>query len=209
MSAPTLALIGGGEHGVVVAEAAALSGWEVAGCFDLRDDAALPVLGREAAYLDDPARFPGLHLILCVVGAGGLAVRRRVLARWRAAAPAWATVVHPTAFVAPSALLGPGVFIGPGAVVHTGARVGPHAIVNSGAVVEHDVVLGEGVHVAPGAVIGGGAEIGPWATCALGSRVRDHVSVGADAVVGMGAVVVAPVAAGVTVIGCPARPAGR
>ena len=206
MTAPRLALIGGGEHARVVAEAATLSGWAVAGCFDLRDDVPLPLLGREERYLADPSRFPDLVLLLCIVGSGHLALRRRVLARWQAAAPPWATVVHPTAFVSPSAHLGRGVFVGPHAVVHTGAHIGDHAIVNSGAVVEHDVVLGEGVHLAPGAVLGGGARVGPWSTCALGSRVRDHLTVGADALVGMGAVVVAPVPDGATVLGCPAKP---
>ncbi len=202
-----LALVGGGEHARVVAEAASLAGFTVLGCFDPGDTAPLLRLGDDAAFLDGPQEWEQagspLALILCV-GGGGL---RRKLARvYGAAGARWATVVHPAASVSPSAELAPGVFVGPGAVVHTGARVGAHAIVNSGAIVEHDVVIGEGAHVSPAAALGGAASVGAWATIGLGARVRDHVSVGPRAFVGMGAVVVGPVPADEVVMGVPARP---
>ena len=67
------------------------------------------------------------------------------------------------------------------------------------------MVLGEHVHVAPGAMLGGGVRVGPLAHIGLCATVRDHVNIGPGATLGMGAVVVRDVAAGVTVMGVPAR----
>jgi acetyltransferase EpsM len=183
-----LGLIGGGEHARVVAEAATLAGFAVRGALADQVD---PPLTRIADDADLP----------WIIAIGGNAVR------WRIAQTArrWATIVHPRAWISPSAVLGAGVFVGPGALVHAGARVGDHAIINSGAIVEHDAILGCACHIAPGAVLGGGVRVGDRAVVALGARVRDHRSIGDDATVGMGAVAVADVPAGATVVGVPAR----
>jgi len=116
------------------------------------------------------------------------------------------TVVHPTAFVSPSAHVGSGVFVGPGAVLHACVRIGDNVVVNTGSTIAHDAELGEHVFVSPGVTMAGhvaggaGAYIGPGAS--VGSRIR----IGADAVVGGGACVLADVAPGMHVFGIPARP---
>jgi len=117
----------------------------------------------------------------------------------------WATLIHPSAYVSPSAVVEHGVFIGPRAVINTGAVIRAHAIINTGAVIEHDCVIGAGSHVSPGAVIGGSTTVGERTHIGLGALLRDHVTIGDLVTIGMGAVVIAPVANGQTVIGVPAR----
>lgn len=63
------------------------------------------------------------------------------------------TLVHPSAYVSPSAVLGDGTIVLPKAVVNTGVIVGEGCIINIGALVDHDVVLEDGVHLAPGAIV--------------------------------------------------------
>jgi acetyltransferase EpsM len=220
IAAPLLVL-GGGEHARVVIEAARTQGdrWAVQGYVAPEADAGtptaataidLPWLGDDAALarrLDDLAPDDRPWLVLGFGGGetpGGLAARAAAAERFGPTAR-WATVVHATAGISPSATLEPGAVILAHAVVNTGARVGRHAIVNSAAVVEHDVVVGHGSHVAPGAVIGGATRIGEDAFIGLGARVRDHIEIGAGAVVGMGAVVVESIEPGATVVGIPAR----
>ena len=209
-----LILVGGGEHARVVAETASALGYEVLGCVADRTSATFTVLADDHTYLgeDDGApserseRFGPHSLHLAVGGIRTMAARRGALAGLAAADAPWATLIHPTAWVSPSAVLGIGVFVGPGAIVHTGAVIGDHVIVNTGAIVEHDVRVGAGSQLAPGAVTGGGARIGAWSLCGLGCRIREHTVVGDESVVGMGAVVVANVPDGAIVMGCPARP---
>lgn len=202
-----LCLVGGGEHARVVAEAATLQGWDVLGCFDLAptDIEGLDFLGTDPECFADLARWADCFFHLALAGAGGLSHRAKVLAAWEPHGFRWGTVVHPTAFVAPSAHLDPGVFVGPQAVVHTNARIGGHVIVNTGAIVEHDVTIGRAAHLAPGVITGGGATVGQLAMVGLGAVIRDHISVGQRALVGMGAVVIRDVPDEAQVRGNPAR----
>ncbi len=63
------------------------------------------------------------------------------------------TMVHPSAYVSPTAKLGDGCVVLPMAVVNTGVVVLDGCIVNIGALVDHDCILEAGVHIAPGAVV--------------------------------------------------------
>lgn len=216
LTAAPLIVLGGGEHARVVIEAAQTQGerWAVQGYVApdaaggpdgiawLGDDGTLATRLAALAPTDRP------WLVLGFGGgetAGALAARTAATDRF-GPDTRWATVVHATAWISPTARLAAGAVVLAHAVVNTGARVGRHAIVNSAAVIEHDVRIGDGSHVAPGAVIGGGTHIGEHAFIGLGARVRDHLEIGAGAVVGMGAVVVASIAPGATVVGIPARP---
>jgi acetyltransferase EpsM len=211
VAAGRLVILGAGEHARVVAEAARAAGWKAIDHVEAAGEAALAArLAEGEASAPDAATLPGAATapaapVSIVLGFGvDLAARRRAASRFGPGAP-WATVIHPAAWVAPSARIEPGTVVLAGAIVNTGAHLGPHVIVNSGAIVEHDVELGAHVHVAPGATVGGGTRIGDGAFIGLGSAVRDHLAVGPDATVGMGAVVVADVPAGSTVVGVPAR----
>ena len=211
-----LIVLGGGEHARVVIEAARTQGdrWAVQGYAAPEAAAAaspdMPWLGDDAtlaARLEDLAPDDRPWLVLGFGGgetAGALAARTATTERF-GPGTRWATIVHATAWVSPTAKLEGGVVILAHAVVNTGSHVLRHAIVNSAAVVEHDVVVGHGSHVAPGTVIGGATHIGDHAFIGLGARVRDHIEIGAGSVVGMGAVVVESIEPGATVVGIPAR----
>ena len=190
-------LVGAGGHALVVASAAKAAGLKVDGFLD---DSTTTTLGRLTSLrrLGSMSELATTVLapILCV---GDLGARRRLLATggWGRAA----TVIHPRAFVEPTAQIGAGVFIGPQAIVQSHAKVGDHAIINSGAIVEHECVVGANVHIAPGAVLAGNVSVGPHTLVGLGARVLPGRSIGAEAVVGAGSVVLGDVPDGRTVVG--------
>lgn len=199
-----LVLVGGGGHGVVVAEAALLAGYELVGFLDDDSAAALAVGAMREGWLGTLSKTEILETHNWILGLGNLALRRRVIGEL-ATGRGPVSIIHPAASVSPSAEIAEGVYVGPGAVVHARAWVSEHAIINSGAIVEHDCRIGQNVHIAPGAVLGGGVQVGQDSLVGLGSRILPQVRIGPGAVIGAGAVVLEDVNEGECVMGVPAR----
>ncbi|UCC72977.1 MAG: acetyltransferase [Gemmatimonadota bacterium] len=205
--AKPVVVYGAGGHGKVVLDALELSGRDVAGFVD-----------------DDPQRAGATHCgypvaarlgdlgseekVVVVVAIGDAVSRGRVTAELERLGYGLATVVHPSAVLAPDVSVGPGAMVLAAAVINPGVRVGRGAIINTGTVVDHDCAIGDFAHVAPGACLAGGVSVGSGALVGIGAVVLPGVKIGADAVVGASAVVVGDVGDGVTVAGVPAKPVG-
>ena len=154
-------------------------------------------------WVDDQASFePGLPILPAI----GSVARRGILERLVGEGRSLATFVHPSAVVAPSAILEPGCVVFPNVVIAARSRIGRGTIVNRGALVGHHTSIGAFGFVGPGANIAGKVTIGEGVHVGIGAIVRDGLTVGEGAIIGAGAVAVGPVAAGATVIGIPARP---
>ena len=74
-----------------------------------------------------------------------------------------ATIIHPLAYVSPTAKLDESIVVMPHASIGTNCIVHGACIINMGAIVDHDCILEEAVHIAPGAVVKAGNRI-PIAT---------------------------------------------
>jgi UDP-3-O-[3-hydroxymyristoyl] glucosamine N-acyltransferase len=68
--------------------------------------------------------------------------------------------VHPSAVVAPGAVIAEDATIGPLAVVEEGARIGPRVVIGAGSIVERDVVIGEGTRLYPRVTVQRGTHLG-------------------------------------------------
>lgn len=73
-------------------------------------------------------------------------------------------IIHPSAVVSPSAVIGNGSFIMQSAIVNTNTVVEHGVLVNSGAVVDHDSCVGCGAHIGLGSVV--------KANCVISSRKK-------------------------------------
>jgi hypothetical protein len=148
-----LLIWGAGQHGRVVAELAELCGHEVAGFVD-RTPSGPKVCGEDearAGFASGTLPFGAERFVPAI---GDCRVRLELATRYadRLAPP----LVHPRAWVSPSATLGAGTVVLPMASVQTLAKIGMAVIVHGGVVVDHDAVIEDGVYLAPGAVICGG-----------------------------------------------------
>ncbi|WP_027937124.1 acetyltransferase [Anaeroarcus burkinensis] len=115
-------------------------------------------------------------------------------------------VIHPSAVISSSAILGNGCAVFAQAVVNADACIGDSVILNTACSVDHDCVIGAGVHVAPGSRLAGGVYVEQEAWIGLSSCVNVGVKIGRHAVVGAGAVVIKNVKEETTVAGVPAHP---
>ena len=196
-------VIGLGGHAKVVIAALRASGFEVAAAWD--DDPARigsAVLGVRVSGMT--AECP--RGALAVLAIGSNSVRRKIAAQLNLR---YATVVHPTAIVHESVALGAGTVVFAGAVIQPDTRIGEHVIVNTAASIDHDCDIGDFAHVAPGVRLAGTVTLGEGAFLGIGSSAVPGACVGDWAVVGAGGVVIHPVEAGVTAVGCPAKPIVR
>lgn len=116
----------------------------------------------------------------------------------------FAPLVHPTAYVSPTASIGEGVFVGAGSTVGSDAAVGEFTLINRAAVIEHDCVIGPCANIGPAAAVASSVRIGPGAVLGIKSVVIEKLTLGAECYVAGGSVVIGPVPGGVLVAGVPA-----
>ncbi len=140
-----------------------------------------------------------------IVGVGEPENRERLADRIASGGGTFATIVHPTAYVAPTAMIGHGSVVCPFAFVGPHARLGRHVVVNTHASVGHDCLIGDFTTMSPHVAVSGNAVIGRCVFLGSGSVVTPRCRIGDRAVVSAGAVVYQDVADGQLAHGNPAR----
>ena len=196
-----LLIYGGGGHGKALIDLVrSLGTYHLVGVLDDGMPAGdtvmgLPVLGGRQAL---PALYQqGVRLAVNAVGGiGNIAVRLQVFEILAQAGFACPSLVHPTAWIEPSASLAAGVQVFPHAYVGSEVRVGYGAIVNTGAIVSHECVLGDYVNISPGAILAGRVQVGERVLVGMGVTVNLQVQIGAGARLGNSATVKADVPPG-------------
>ena len=196
----SIILIGGSGHAKVIIDCIHASGGSVAGILDdgisagtrISDTTVLGTLADWEAYRNHPF----------LIAIGNNEIRQTIAEK---ISVRWATVIHPSAVVSPSARLGEGTVVMPNAVINACAAVGCHCIINTGAVVEHDNVLGDCVHISPNAALGGTVTVGAGTHVGIGACVRNNTNICAHCKIGAGAAVVKSITVPGTNVGVPAR----
>lgn len=213
MSEPSrFAIWGSAGHAKVLASLIKLKGGEVVALFDNREVSSalsgVPLYIGEVGFsrwAEDVSDLTGLAGVVAIGGSRG---RDRIAIQglFRSRGMCLPVLVHPTASVCNTAILGNGTQVLAQAVVAADSHIGAACIINHHSSIDHECILGDGVHIAPGATLCGCITVGDNVFVGAGSVVLPRCVIGADAVIGAGAVVTRDVAPGVTVIGNPARP---
>ncbi|MFE9257675.1 acetyltransferase [Streptomyces sp. NPDC006879] len=181
--------------------------WRLAGHLDDaprlhgRDVYGVPVLGGSDLVGD----LPEARVVVCVGSPRDYAVRARLVRRLGLPEHRFATVVHPTASVSRSSVLGAGTVLLAHCVLTAAVRVGSHVAVMPQAVLTHDDVVEDFATIASGVRLGGGVRVERGAYVGAGALVREYTTVGGWSLTGMGSTVLADVPPGEVWAGSPAR----
>jgi sugar O-acyltransferase (sialic acid O-acetyltransferase NeuD family) len=167
----------------------------------------LPVLTLKRAV----AAHPSAPLVLAI---GDSAARARMAAAATQRGLPFRSLIHRTVLLSPFAAIGTGVTIAANCIISVEASIGDHAQLNFGCTVSHDSIIGRFTTLACGVHISGRVRIGEQVTIGVNAAIingsqAELLVIGDGAVIGAGACVIAPVAAGETVVGVPARPVKR
>ncbi len=190
----TLIIYGGGGHAKALIELIRAEGkYTVHGILDDGLPAGsqvldIPVLGN--ASLLPELRRKGIGLAVNAVGGiGNIAPRLRVYENLRSGGFQCPTVIHPRAYIEPSARIGEGGQIFFNAYIGSEVTIGFGCIINTGAIVSHDCQLSDYVNLSPGAILAGNVSVDERTLIGMGVTVNLNVQVGAGSRVGNSAVV--------------------
>lgn len=205
MSGTKAILIGYSGHGVVVGEAALLSGIDIIGYTERKQAMlncfSLPYLGNDEL---ESFNLWGVnsHFIL---GVGDNTVRKIIATRVLNNKAQLTTVIHPESNVSQYVEIENGVFIARNAALNPLCRIGTGVIVNTSASIDHECKIGDYSHIAPGAVLAGNVTIGKGVFVGANSVIKQGVTIGDNATIGAGSVIIRDVSVGETIIGNPGR----
>jgi len=192
----TINLFGASGHAKVVMDILTATGCRVARLYD-DNPHSQELCG--CTVLKTPEHTPEGPLIISI---GSNCMRKSVASRYPLS---YATAVHPSAVVSPTAHVGEGTVVMQGAIVQAEATIGRHCIINTGASVDHECRIGDYVHVSPHATLCGNVAVGEGTWIGAGAIVLQGVSIGRWCVIGAGSVVLHDIPDNATAYGNPCR----
>lgn len=167
----------------------------------------IPIMGLEEAR----QRFPTAKI---VGGVGNPLIRQQMMERAAAVGFEFETIVHPRIERSRWIQIGAGTVICAGNILTTNIDLGQHVQINLDCTIGHDVTMGDYVTLAPGVHVSGYVHFGKRVYVGTGAVIingtqEKPITIGDDVVIGAGACVTKSVAAGLTVVGVPARAVQR
>ncbi len=156
-----VAIVGDGGHGKVIRELInARSDTRLAAVLD--DKFRTFEAGKEC-YTGPPEAVAELRRlipdVLFLIAIGNNSVRKQLAERLGLKKEDFITLIHPSAIVSKSAVIGEGTVIMAGAIIQADARIGAHCIINTGAVAEHDNQISDYVHLSPRVTLSGAVAV--------------------------------------------------
>lgn len=201
----TLAILGAGGHGKVVADAALLTEeWSQVTFYDDAypekvSNGQWTISGGSDDLFSGFDQFEG---VIVAIGDNKLRLAKTLELQQMGAKVV--SIIHPKAVVSPYAFIASGCVVCAGALINIDAKIGQACIVNTGSVIEHDCHLHDGVHLCPNAALAGQIVIGECSWIGIGSVTKQLITIGSEVVVGAGTVIINSIPDGVTVVGNPA-----
>lgn len=92
-------------------------------------------------------------------------------------------IIHPSAQIEETALMGEGNLICAGAIIGSEAVIGSNCIINAGSIISHDCIISDNCHIASGAVLAGSVIVGENTLIGQNCTIYSDVKIGKNVVI--------------------------
>jgi sugar O-acyltransferase (sialic acid O-acetyltransferase NeuD family) len=167
-------IFGSKDFAETVAELADACGRRVAGFVDDFNKGA-HILGTfdEIVKTHPPTRYE----MVMAIGYSNLGARWSAWQKVKRAGYASEALIHPKAYVAPTAVVDEGAMVMANAVADVRSRISPLCVVWPSSCINHDSVIGSNTFLSPGAIICGNATVGSHCFIGAGAAIVDRANV--------------------------------
>ena len=195
-------IIGCGGHAHVVAAMLEQNKIDIAGFVDPSFDGQKEKIFKHYQLLDKPdvLTTPGLADISVFIALGNNSTRREYFSELNGKY-LMPSIIHESAIIDESVLLGAASQICMGAILSVETTVGDGTIINTGSQIDHESKIGSFCHIAPGAILAGKVIVGDNCFIGMGARIDANVCVGEGAIIGAGSIVLKDVPKNHKVVG--------
>lgn len=183
------------QHGVVT---------DIVAKGNVRLDDFKKVLGSALAIHERPEEVERLREKRVVIAVGDPSLRYRFMQDFGKLGAQFGTIVHPTAYVAATAVVEDGAVLCPMTFVGPFAHLSKNCVLNVHAIAGHDVKIGECAVLSPGADVNGHGRVGEGALVGAGAIINPKASLGAFGKLSAGSVLTCEAGEGFLMHGNPA-----
>ena len=163
------------------------------------------VLGK----IDDLEKYRGCYFTVLVGTVKRMKSKKNLIAKIGLRSDEYATIIHPSAKISPSASIGKGTVVLPMVTVMANAYLGDFVFVASKTNIGHDTKIYDYTLISAMVGIAGGVTVQEGAYIGISSCIREGINVGEWSIVGMGSSVVKNVKPYTIVAGNPAKSIGK
>ncbi len=203
-----LAIIGAAELGKLIAFHAENDlGYKIIGFFDdfCTDEfhAGYPVLGK-TNEIEIGYKLKIFDCLMIGIGYNHMEIRSKFLNQFKGKIP-FANIIHSTAYIDKSCVIGEGVFILPRVVIDMGVIIEDNVLLNIGCIIAHHSIIGRNSFLAPGVHIAGLVNIESQCFIGIGAIVIDCITIKESSTIGAGTLVLSDTEVNSISVGVPSK----
>lgn len=199
-------IIGASGHGKVLADIAKLNGYKE--ILFLDDDSSKKINGKYRVIGTIKDSEPYIQEYDFIVGIGDNLIRKRITNELIKTGVILTTLVHPSAVIDETVILGNGTVIMANAVINADSIIGNSCIINTASSIDHDCVIKDYVHISPGVHIAGTVNIGEESWLGIGATIINNIKISSKCIIGAGGLVIKDIEDKGSYVGIPVRKVG-
>lgn len=138
------------------------------------------------------------------IGYRNITIRKQRFEQLRASGIPIYSVIHPSAYIHSTAILGAGVHVFPTVAIDMAVTIGENVVLNTGCIIAHHSTVGSHCYFGPGVRVAGITNIGECCFVGIGASIIEKIKIGEETIVAAGAVVTGDVNPRSLMAGVPA-----